>query len=225
MLTVSQLTLIIKQDGEHQEKAAARASEWITPLIKAMMKYGINTPARQAAFLAQIGLESAGLTRLSENLNYSAQGLANTWPSRYLDKVTKKPNALALRLNRNPQAIANNAYASRMGNGDEASGDGWKFRGRSPKQVTGKANYIACGKALGIDLVSNPDLLLKPEWGAMAAAWFWHSNNLNAFADKGDFLSITKRINGGTIGHDDNDRQDKDTRVDYWEVAKKVLGA
>lgn len=223
MVSVSQLATIIRQDGEHQESATKRAEAWLTPLNKAMSKYGIDTPIRQAAFLAQIGLESAGLTRLSENLNYSAQGLANTWPSRYMDKGTKKPNTIALRLNRNPQAIANNVYASRMGNGDETSGEGWKFRGRGPKQITGKSNYIACGKALGVDLVSNPDLLLKPEWGAMAAAWFWHANGLSALADKGDFLSITKRINGGVNGHDDKDRRDKDTRVDYWEVAKAVL--
>lgn len=121
----------------------------------------IDTPARRAAFLAQVGHESSQLTRLVENLNYSAQGLAATWPGRYLGP-DGQPNALALRLARNPQAIADNTYATRNGNGDEASGDGWRFRGRGLLQITGRANYRLVGEALGEPLEAEPWRLSSP---------------------------------------------------------------
>lgn len=229
LVTLPQLAAIIRQDGEAEAKAMTRARQWIDPLTAAMTRFGITTPARIAAFLAQISLESAGLTRIVENLNYSAQGLAATWPHRYAvggrnGPRPYQPNALALRLHRNPEAIANNCYADRMGNGPEARGNGWRYRGRGPKQITGHDNYAACGKGIGLDLLNNPDLLLQPSHGAAAAGWFWSSNGLSALADKGDFAGITRAINGGLIGHDDNDRSDKDTRVDYWLVAKRVMG-
>lgn len=228
-ITVAQLAEIIKQDGEALSSATKRAEIWVPVLNTAMEKYKIDTAPRVQAFIAQIALESAGLTRLVEGLNYSDVGLSNTWPSRYAEKDAKgkgipgKPNALAKKLHRNPQAIANNVYANRMGNGPEELGNGWKHRGMGPKQLTGLDNHTACGKALGIDLVNKPELLLQPDVGALSAAWFWDTNGLSKLADKGDFVGITKVINGGLIGYDDNDRRDKDTRMDYYVIAKKVI--
>ncbi|HCE9914838.1 TPA: glycoside hydrolase family 19 protein, partial [Pseudomonas aeruginosa] len=124
--------------------AGHRAGFFVPALNVAMGRFGITSPVRVVAFLAQVGHESSQLTRLVENLNYSAQGLAATWPSRYLG-ADGQPNALAQRLARKPRAIANNAYASRNGNGDEASGDGWRYRGRGLLQITGRSNYRAAG--------------------------------------------------------------------------------
>jgi putative chitinase len=230
MFSVAQLAEIIRQDAEHANTAKVRAELWHAALLAAMDRYKINTRKRAVAFLAQIGLESAGLTRLEEGLNYSAQGLANTWPSRYAVGGSKgpkpyQPNALAKRLHRNPVAIANNVYADRMGNGPEALGNGWKHRGMGPKQLTGLDNHRRCGAALGIDLVNSPELLKQPVAGSLSACWFWAENSLSRFADTDDFTGLTKAINGGLIGLDDNDRRDKDTRVDYWVVAKTVIGA
>lgn len=164
-------------------------------LCAAMPAARIETPARIAAFLAQVGHESGGLVRLVENLNYSAQGLAATWPNRY-----GGPNALAHRLARNPQAIANNCYADRMGNGPESSGDGWRFRGRGLIQVTGRDNYTSAGRHLGLPLVDQPELLEQPEPAARSACWFWQEKGCNELADADQFLQITRRINGGTHG-------------------------
>lgn len=168
-------------------------------LADAMPPARIETPARVAAFLAQVGHESGGLVRLVENLNYSAQGLANTWPNRYAE--AGRPNALAHRLARNAKAIANNCYADRMGNGPEASGDGWTFRGRGLIQVTGRANYAEAGRALGLDLITYPELLEQPAGAARSACWFWQARGCNELADADQFLQITRRINGGTHGH------------------------
>lgn len=225
-LTVEQLGAIIKQDGEAPASAVARAAVWLPHLLLTMTTCGITSPKRVAAFVAQMALESGGFLRVVENLNYSAQGLANTWPNRYSVKGSKppKPNDLALRLARNPKAIASNVYANRMGNGDEASGEGWLYRGRGLKMVTGKDNYIRCGKAMGLDLVDHPELLEQPCNAAASAGWFWNANQLWSFADAGDFIGMTKVINGGLIGYDDNDRRDKDTRMDYWVQAKRILG-
>lgn len=175
------------------------ASIWINPIQDAIDKFEINTPSRIAAFLANVGVESGGFTELVENLNYGKQNLANTWPSRYsIDQhaAIKIPNDLAKGLAGNPQAIANNCYANRMGNGDEASGDGWNCRGQGPIQITGKTNIIACGVALGIDLLSNTSLLQQPICGSMSAAWFFVSNGCNQKADAEDIAAIVKIING-----------------------------
>ena len=190
------------------------AGVFVAALQRAMDEREIDTPARRAAFLAQVGHESSQLTRLVENLNYSAQGLAATWPSRYLGP-DGQPNALALRLARNPQAIADNAYASRNGNGDEASGDGWRYRGRGLLQITGRANYRAAGAGLGQPLEQEPELLEQPEWAVISAAWWWASHDLNELADRGEFAAITRRINGGTNGQAE--------RLALWERVKAVL--
>lgn len=162
----------------------------------------INTTHRVAAFLAQVGHESADMTRLVENLNYSAEGLASTWPSRYRGP-DKKPNALAKRIARNPEAIANNCYAKRMGNGDEASGDGWRYRGRGALMTTGKTNYIDTGRAIGVDLLNNPELLATEECALEAAGWFWARYGLNEKVDQGNFKATTQYINGGQNGAED----------------------
>lgn len=165
----------------------------------------INTDERFAMFFAQVGHECQGFTRFIENLNYSAQGLANTWPSRFSispNAKRKLPNALAINIARNPEMIANITYSGRMGNGKVESGDGWKFRGRGIIMTTGRENYTDLVKAFNVDFVSSPDLLLMPYWALMSAAHFWKRKNLNAFADRKDIQGTRKAINGGLIGVD-----------------------
>lgn len=158
-------------------------------------RYEITTPARVAAFLAQCGHESADFTVLQENLNYSAKGLAATWPKRFVSEAAAAP------YNRNPEAIANKVYADRMGNGPESSGDGWKYRGRGAIQLTGHDNYHAFQQDLGFDTMEDAILYLESLEGAVeSAAWFWWRNNLNQWADNHDMTTLTKRINGGTLG-------------------------
>ena len=160
-------------------------------------KFGINTPLRVAHFLAQCGHESGGFRVTSENLNYSAKGL------RGIFKKYFPTDAIANAYQRNPQKIANKVYANRMANGSEASGDGFKFRGRGYIQLTGRDNYTQFGKAIGVDIPSNPDLV-SSKYALASAAWFWSKNGLNKLADAGAsdsaVTSITKRVNGGTIG-------------------------
>ncbi|HFH3264319.1 glycoside hydrolase family 19 protein [Pseudomonas aeruginosa] len=207
LITEQQLLQILPNAGH-------RAGFFVPALNVAMERFGITSPIRVAALLAQVGHESAHLTRLVENLNYSAQGLAATWPSRYRG-ADGKPNALALNLARHPQAIANNTYASRNGNGDEASGDGWRYRGRGLLQITGRANYRTAGAGLGLPLEAEPELLEQPEHAARSSAWWWSTHGLNELADRGEFAAITRRINGGLIGQAE--------RLELWERAKRVL--
>jgi putative chitinase len=162
-------------------------------LAAACHKHGIDTVNRQAAFLSQCGHESMGFARLTENLNYSAAGLRGTWPHRF-------SGGIADRYAHNPEAIANHAYCDRNGNGNEASGDGWKFRGRGFIQVTGRANYVALALYLERNLDDTVAYLETPEGAAESAAWFWSCHNLNDFADAGNVLAITRAINGGTNG-------------------------
>ena len=183
--------------------ARRQAGVFVSAINRAAARYDITSRVRLAAFLAQAGHESAELTRLVENLNYGAAGLANTWPGRFAVDPTARqrvPNGLALRLERQPEAIANCVYADRMGNGPAACGDGWRYRGRGLFQITGRAQYQRCGRALGLPLVEQPELLERPEHAALSAAWFWEDNGLNALADAGDFEAVTRRINGGLNG-------------------------
>jgi putative chitinase len=156
-------------------------------------KNGINTPLRIAHFMAQIEHES-GLKPISENLNYSAKGLSTTFK-----KYFPTP-ADTLRYERHPMLIANKVYANRMGNGDEASGEGWKYRGRGFLQITGKENYSKLAKETGIDCLINPDSLLIEPNAIVSAIWFWNLKGLNALADKDNIIGITKKINGGLNG-------------------------
>ena len=187
------------------------AERWLPHVQKALARFGIESERQIAAWLAQTAHESGGYTMLVENLNYRAATMAVCWPKRFAEagpdgkpkrdaKGALVPNKFALALERKPEAIANVVYASRMGNGPTESGEGWKYRGRGLKQLTGKDNYTRCGQALGLDLVGNPDLLLEPEGAALSAAWFWSVNKCGPLADADDFVGLTKKINGGTIG-------------------------
>lgn len=155
--------------------------------------YQINTSLRIAHFMAQIEHES-GLKPISENLNYSSVGLVKTFPSRFITLQLAQSYA------RQPERIANRVYANRMANGNEASGDGWKFRGRGFIQITGKANYIVLSKDTRIDFLNNPDLLLTEANSMISALWFWNRNKLNALADANNIVGITRIINGGLNG-------------------------
>ncbi len=172
------------------------ASDIVDDLNAAMARFGINTPQRAAAFLAQCAHESGRFLHVEENLNYSADALQRVWPNRF-DADHAQLYA------HQPQRIANRAYAGRNGNGDEASGDGWRFRGRGFIQLTGRENYRRLEIALGEHIVDNPDHVATPKYAALSAAWFWSYNGLNALADAGDIVAITKRINGGTLGLDE----------------------
>lgn len=171
-------------------------SKYVEPLIKVFKTYEINTPLRQAHFLAQIGHESGGFNFTKENLNYSADALLKVFP-KYFNADSAASHA------RNPQMIANRVYSNRMGNGDVVSNDGFNYRGRGLIQLTGKTNYTAFGKAVGLDLTKVVPYLETPEGAAMSAGWFWDTNKLNAKADADNIQSVTKTINGGTNGMDD----------------------
>lgn len=160
-------------------------------LNKAFALLGTNT--RNAAFFAQTAHESGEYTATTENLNYSASALLATFHTHF-DATTAAQYA------RQPEKIANRVYGNRMGNGDEASGEGWKFRGRGFIQLTGKDNYTKCGSALGVDLLTTPEYLSTLTGAMRSALWYWATNNLNHWADLGDMTTITKVINGGTIG-------------------------
>jgi putative chitinase len=194
--------------------ARSVAGVWCEPLNEACRRHEITTAPRLCAFLAQIGHESAGLSRLVEGLNYSADGLRRVWPSRF-DAATAEKYA------RKPVEIANKVYAGRMGNGPAESGDGYRFRGRGPIQVTGRANYEAMSELVrkrfkdSPDFVENPDALLDPRWGSAAAAAYWYDHALNELADAGEFDRITRRINGGSMGSED--------RRSRYERAKRAL--
>lgn len=186
---------------------------WHHALEQLLPDYEINTPQRIAAFIAQCSHESAGFTALKENLNYKAETLSRIWPKYFPPEIAK---AYASMPNKQ-EAIANRAYANRMGNGDEHSGDGWKFCGRGLIQLTGRSNYQAFADSLEMNIEELPEYLGTFEGAAQSACWFWESNNLNQWADKGDILTLTKRINGGTLGLED--------RVKHYEHALHVLGA
>jgi putative chitinase len=186
-----------EQLAQALKMSPAKAEEWIDAINETFDRFDISTPERQACFLGQCAHESAGFTALKENLNYSAEGLTKVWPKRFPSLDAAQP------YHRNPEKIANKVYADRMGNGDEASGEGFKYRGRGLIQLTGKDNYEACGEALGADLVGDPDQVSSPKFAALSAGWFWDKNKLNQYADSNDMTTLTKRINGGTHGLDD----------------------
>ena len=190
------------------------AEDWVDAINDILPDFDINTPKRVAAFLAQCGHESAGFSVLKENLNYSAEGLNNIFP-----KYFKNAGRDATKYARQPEKIANVVYANRMGNGDEASGDGWKYRGRGPIQLTGKDNYRAFANDYFEDpetLLNDPDLLIDHiPTSLLAAVWFWQKNKLNVQADAGDIKTMTKKINGGFIGLED--------RIKHYEHALHIL--
>lgn len=184
---------------------------WCEALNKLLPDYGIDTPQRVAAFIAQAAHESGNFNALHENLNYRWESLRRVFPKYF------PTDELAQQYAHNQEAIANRVYANRMGNGDEASGDGFRYCGRGLIQLTGKSNYQAFADSIETPIEQIPDYLQTFEGAVQSACWFWENNNLNQYADADDILTMTKRINGGTIGLED--------RKKHYEHAKHVFGA
>ncbi|SAL07221.1 glycoside hydrolase family protein [Caballeronia arationis] len=190
--------------------STASANFWLTPITNAMQRFKINTPAREAAFLAQIAVESGKfpLPPVHENFNYGVAGLHATFSSLTPDQCSalgRQPGETSVPPARQQQ-LANLVYQNKYGNGPAASGDGWKYRGSGLIQLTGKANFASAGKAIGMDLVSNPDLVRNDaNVAALVAGWYWKSHGCNELADAGHFDLITKAINpamAGAAGYD-----------------------
>ncbi len=186
-------------------------SYWHSALQQLLPEYQIDTPQRMAAFLAQCAHESGNFVFIKENLNYRWQSLRKIFPKYF------PTDQLAQQYEKQPERIANRVYANRMGNGPEESGDGWQFCGRGLIQLTGRDNYNWFAASLGITPEEASEYMETFEGAAQSACWFWENNNLNAWADKGDILMLTKRINGGTIGLED--------RKKHYEHALHVFGA
>ena len=185
------------------------SADWVDPLNETFERFGIVTHNQQAMFIGQCSHECGNFKLLEENLNYKAATLMKLWPKRF--PTQEKANEYS----GNPKKIANSVYSSRMGNRDENSGDGFRFRGRGIIQLTGHSSYFHCGKALGVDFVGNPDLVSSPKYAALSGGWFWSTHNLNSPADALDYTKVTKIINGGTIGLDD--------RIKHVQQALAVL--
>jgi putative chitinase len=186
------------------------SNHWFEALCEILPGYDINTVPRVAAFLAQTAHESGGYRAIKENLNYKAESLCKVWPRYFPDMATAKS------YEKQPERIANRAYGNRMGNGPEESGDGWKYAGKGLIQLTGKDNYTRYAESLEISVEEASEHLTTFEGCVQSAAWFWEANNLNQWADSGDILTMTKRINGGTIGLED--------RQKHYTHALHVLG-
>lgn len=184
---------------------------WYHALNEILPEYEINTPQRVASFLAQCAHESGSFKFLKENLNYKAESLLRVFPKYF--KTLDEAKAYANK----PEMIANKIYGNRMGNGDEASGDGFRYCGRGLIQLTGKENYSWFAASLDIPVEECAEYLQTFEGAVQSACWFWETNNLNQWADKGDILTMTKRINGGTIGLED--------RIKHYNHALHVFGA
>lgn len=184
-------------------------AEWHEALDQLLPDYGIDTPKRVAAFVAQCAHESAEFRFIEENLNYRAASLRKTFAKYF------PTDEIARQYERKPQMIANRVYANRMGNGDEASGDGWRYRGRGLIQLTGKDNYTFFAGSLGIPVEEAADYLGTFEGAAQSACFFWEQNNINRFADAGDIRGMTRAINGGFIGLED--------RIKHYNHALHVM--
>jgi putative chitinase len=178
-------------------------AEWVDALNETFHRFNIDTKRKQAAFIGQCSHECGNFRTLEENLNYRAETLMKLWPKRF------PTLEFAKQYERQPRKIANSVYSNRMGNRDEASGDGFRFRGRGAIQLTGHSSYFHAGKALGVDFVMEPDLVATPKYAALTAGWFWSTHNCNELAENGTPLdsagestwaNLTKKINGGTIG-------------------------
>jgi len=185
---------------------------YVEPLNTVVEYYDMyENPRRVAGFLAQIAHESGGFTAVKENLNYSAKGLMGTFKKYF------PTEALAKQYERQPEKIANKVYANRMSNGDEYSGDGYRFCGRGLIQLTGRANYTKFATDLSMSIEDTVAYLETPNGAVASAGWFWDNNNLNQYCDRSDFVTLTKRINGGTIGLAD--------REHHYHLALQLLGA
>lgn len=202
VISLQQLCLMFPHTGQQQ------LAQYVDPLNEVCDRFQINQPYRVRAFLSQLGVECAAFTHFEENLNYSAKGLTATFPKHF-------PPVVANSYARKPEAIANRAYANRLGNGDEASGDGWKFRGRGGIQITGKSNYQLFATYMGMTLDQVVAYLGTPEGQMMVSGWYWDANGLNRWADAQDMLTITRKINGGTNGLAE--------RMAYWNQSKVIF--
>ena len=185
-------------------------ADWVDALNETFSRFNLTSNNQKAMFIGQCSHECGNFRTLEENLNYRAETLMKLWPKRFPSLEFAK------QYEKNPKKIANSVYASRMGNRDEASGDGYRFRGRGALQCTGHSTYFHAGKALGVDFVMQPDLVATPKYAALTAGWFWETHKLNPPADALDYTKVTKIINGGTIGLDD--------RIAHVKQALAVLG-
>jgi putative chitinase len=201
MITLEQLKQLIPTNQY--------VEQWHEALEQLLPEYEIDTPHRIAAFIAQCSHESGGFTSLKENLNYRAETLRKVFPKYFTESSAQQFAG-------QQEAIANRVYANRMGNGPEESGDGYRYCGRGLIQLTGKDNYQNFADSLEMNVEELPDYLGTFEGAVQSACWFWENNNLNQWADKGDIVTLTKRINGGTIGLED--------RIKHYEHALHVLG-
>ena len=202
--TLEQVEGILHRDDAH---------EWYDAMVEILPKYQIDTPKRVAGFIAQTAHESASYKTITENLNYSAKALDAIF-GKYFKRAARDSEPY----HRQPEKIANVVYANRMDNGDTDSGDGWKYRGRGPIQLTGKKNYSSFAEDMDVDVVDNPDMVSEDkEVALMSAIWYWNKNGLNRYADSGDIKTMTKRINGGYIGLED--------RIHHWKEALHMLGS
>jgi putative chitinase len=205
--------MITAEQFKHLFPRAQDPASWAESMNNVFPTYEINTPQRVAAFLAQCGHESGGWTVFEENLNYSAKGLTGIFKKYFPTEESAKP------YERKPEMIANKIYANRMGNGAPESGDGYKYRGRGPIQLTGRSNYTQFAKDMFEDwqnVVENPDWVTSDrEFALMSAIWFWNKNKLNVQADAGDIKLMTKKINGGYIGLED--------RINHYNEAIHLL--
>lgn len=209
MLTEAQLVAIMPY-------AKPRAAQFLDPLNHAMGEFGIGSKLRQAAFLATIAHESAQLASLSENLNYSAASLRRVWPNRF-------PPEVVTFYDRQPEKIANRAYANRMGNGDEDSGDGWRYRGAGLIQITGKDAHAACAKHFNLSLADMAAWLRTPLGACMASAWWWNNNDINRYADQGDFDGVCDKVNLGRKTKAEGDALGYADRREFYDTALQVL--
>lgn len=207
LITIDQLDMAVPQ-ARYEDLV-----KYVDSLNEGMTRFEITTPNRIAAFIAQLAHESGDFRHTEENLNYSWRALRITWKGRFTS------DELAKQYHRQPERIANFVYAGRYGNGSEASGDGWKYRGRGLIQVTFHDNYVAYSQSvLNPSIVGAPDQLAQPSHAALSACWFWQRNGLNAIADAGDqasFNQISYKINGGWNGKED--------RLENWAEARAVM--
>lgn len=201
MITFEQLKQILPNNHN--------VEHWYDALVQVLPDYGIDTPERQAAFLAQCMHESGGFQAIKENLNYKATSLMRVFPKYF------PTEELALEYANNPSKIANRVYANRMGNGPEESGDGYAYCGRGLIQLTGKNNYQAFADSLEGNLEDVPEYLGTFEGAVQSACWFWETNNLNQYADSGDIKTMTRVINGGYLGLED--------RINHYNHVLDVL--
>lgn len=208
MITLEQFSAMIPKNKDPES--------WYDAAVPMFEKYNINTPNRIAGFMAQCAHESLDFTRLEENLNYSEKALNSVF-GRYFGEGKRDAAEYA----RKPEKIANYVYqdefrSKRGAMGNVNDGDGWRFRGRGIKQLTGRNNYTAFGKIIGMSAEETAEYVATPEGALESACWFWKTNKLDKWADKGDNVGLTKKINGGTIGLDDRNRR--------WKEALGILG-